>query len=116
MVGSAIIECLEPISKHVKTITYDNGREFAGHAKIDKALGSTSYFADPFSSWQRESNENLNGLVRQYIPKKRPLSTVTNKESLMIHDGFNNRPRKRLGLKTPNEVFQASFKPVAPRG
>ena len=116
LVRSAIIKGLKPISEKVKTITFDNGLEFSQHAKIDKALKSKSYFADPFSSWQRGSNENLNGLVRQYIPKNRPLSTVTHEELEMIQDRLNNRPRKRLGFKTPNEVFQASFKSVALRG
>ena len=116
LVRCAIIEGLKPISEKVKTITFDNGLEFSDHAMIDDALDSVSYFADPFSSWQRGSNENLNGLVRQYIPKKRPLSTVTNQELAMIEDRLNNRPRNRLGFKTPNEVFQASFKSVALRG
>jgi len=116
LVSSAIIKGLRPIAYKVKTITFDNGREFSDHAKIDEALDSVSYFADPFSSWQRGSNENLNGLVRQYIPKNRPLSTVTHDELAMIQDRLNNRPRKRLGYKTPNEVFQASIKSVALRG
>ena len=73
LVRSAIIKGLKPISEKVKTITFDNGLEFSQHAKIDKALKSKSYFSDPFSSWQSGSNENLNGLVRQYIPKNRPL-------------------------------------------
>jgi IS30 family transposase len=82
---------------------------------IDDAIDSVSYFADPFSSWQRGSNENLNGLVRQYIPKNLPLSTVIHDELEMIQDRLNNRPRKRLGFKTSTEVFQASFKSVALR-
>ena len=106
LVGSPIIECLEPISKDVRTITYDNAREFSDHDKIDKALGSTSYFADPFSSWQRGSNKNRNGLVRQYIPKKRPLSTVTNKEHVMIQYRLNNRPRMRPGFKITNGALR----------
>jgi IS30 family transposase len=116
LVSSAIIKGLRPISDKVKTITFDNVLEFSQHAAIDKSLRSKSYFADPFSSWQRGSNENLNGLVRQYIPKNRPLSTVTHDELAMIQDRLNNRPRKRLGFKTPNGVFQASFKSVALRG
>lgn len=116
LVCSAIIKGLEPISEKFKTITFDNGLEFSQHAAIDKALKSKSYFADPFSSWQRGSNKNHNRLVRQYIPKNRPLSTVTHEELAMIQDRLNNRPRKRLGFKTPNEVFQLSFKSVALRG
>jgi transposase, IS30 family len=105
LVGNAIIKHLSPIREWVKTITFDNGKEFANHKAIDNALNSTTYFADPFSSWQRGCNENLNGLLRQYIPKKRPLSTVTENEIKMIEQLLNNRPRKRLGFKTPNEIF-----------
>jgi IS30 family transposase len=115
LVSKAIITSLAPLASCVKTVTYDNGKEFAGHAVIDKALNSTAYFADPYSSWQRGTNENFNGLLRQYIPKKRPLSTVTGDELKMIQDLINHRPRKRLGFKTPHEVFHQSFKRVALR-
>ncbi len=108
LVSTAIIKRLKPISKRVHTLTYDNGKEFADHAAIDRALGSTAYFADPYSSWQRGSNENLNGLVRQYIPKSRPLSTVTDAELEKIERLLNTRPRKRLGYKTPLEIFTSS--------
>ena len=113
LVSAAVIKKLEPIRDRVKTITFDDGKEFAEHARIDEALGSTTYFADPFSSWQRGSNENFNGLLRQYIPKKRPLSTVTDEELKMIERRLNNRPRKRLGFKTPNQVFHESLNRVA---
>ena len=115
LVGNAIITELKPLTSLVKTITFDNGKEFAEHQRIDSELKSTTYFADPFASWQRGSNENFNGLLRQYIPKKRPLSTVTEEEIKMIQDQLNNRPRKRLGFKTPNEVFMQSLKRVALR-
>ncbi len=69
-VRSAIIKGLEPISDKVKMITFDNGLEFSQHTKLDKALKSKSFFVDPFSSWQRGSNENLNCLAGEYIPKK----------------------------------------------
>ncbi|MDH6299753.1 IS30 family transposase [Polynucleobacter sphagniphilus] len=115
LVSSAIITKLNAVTPLVKTLTFDNGKEFAEHARIDTALGSTTYFADPFASWQRGSNENFNGLLRQYIPKKRPLSTVTDKELRMIQDRLNNRPRKRLGFKTPDEVFMQSLNRVALR-
>jgi len=114
-VSTAIITCLKPIAAMVKTLTYDNGKEFSEHAATDKALGSVAYFADPYSSWQRGSNENLNGLVRQFIPKSRRLATVSDKELAMIQDQLNNRPRKRLGYKTPLEVFTQSFRRVALR-
>lgn len=115
LVSSAIIQRLNEIAPLVKTITYDNGKEFAEHARVDQALGCKGYFADPFSSWQRGSNENLNGLIRQYIPKKRPLSSVTEAELAQIEDRLNNRPRKRLGFKTPGNLFKQSLSRVALR-
>lgn len=115
LVSRAIIRRLKTIRTLVKTITYDNGKEFAEHARIDQELGSTGYFADPFASWQRGSNENLNGLVRQYIPKKRSLSTVTDAELALIEERLNNRPRKRLGFKTPHELFTQELRRVALR-
>ena len=114
-VGSAIIEALKPLKARVKTLTYDNGKEFSGHARIDEALGSTGYFARPFASWERGSNENFNGLLRQYVPKKRPMASITDEEIKMIENRLNNRPRKRLGFRTPAEVFHQSLSRVALR-
>ena len=107
-VSKALVRGLGPFAKLVKTLTYDNGKEFAAHAIVDRALGLTANFADPYSSWQRGSNENLNGLLRQYIPKKRPLSTVTEEELKIIQDLLNHRPRKRLGLKTRADLKRAA--------
>ena len=115
LVSRAFIEGLRPYMVRVITLTYDNGKEFAGHIQIDLALNSTSYFARPFASWERGSNENFNGLLRQYVPKKRSLNTVTEDEITMIQNRLNNRPRKRLGFKTPAEVFNQSLKRVALR-
>jgi IS30 family transposase len=92
LVSRAIIEGLRPYMVRVITLTYDNGKEFAGHIQIDQALNSTSYFARPFASWERGSNENFNGLLRQYVPKKRSLNTVTEDEITMIQNRLNNRP------------------------
>ncbi len=86
---------------------------FSSNLKI--GIKSMSYFADPFASWQRGSNENYNGLLRQYIPKKRRLSTVTDEELKMIEDRLNHRPRKRLGFKTQHQVFHESLNRVALR-
>jgi IS30 family transposase len=97
----------------MKTLTFDNDKEFVERSRIDTLLQSTTYFADPFASGQRGSNENSNGLLRQYIPKNRPLSTVSDVELRMIQDQLNNRPRKLLGFKTPNEVFVKSLNRVA---
>jgi IS30 family transposase len=115
LVSSAIVDKLQPLAARVKTLTFDNGKEFAGHAHIDQQLQSTAYFARPLASWERGSNENLNGLLRQYVPKKRAMSTVTDEEIRMIQNRLNNRPRKRLGFKTPAEVFHQSLKRVALR-
>jgi len=115
LVSSAIVDKLQPLAARVKTLTFDNGKEFARHAYIDEKLQSTAYFARPFASWERGSNENLNGLLRQYVPKKRAMSTVTDEEIRMIQNRLNNRPRKRLGFKTPAEVFHQSLKRVALR-
>ncbi len=101
-VSTAIIKRLTPPASRAKTITFDNGKEFASHKLIDQSLGQTTYFADTFASWQRGSNENYNGLLRQYIPKNRHLSTATDEELKIIEDRLNHRPRKRLGFKTPH--------------
>ena len=115
LVSSAIVYKLKHVAARVKTLTFDNGKEFAGHAHIDQQLQSTAYFARPFASWEWGSNENLNGLLRQYVPKKRAMSTVSDEEIRMIQNRLNNRPRKRLGFKTPAEVFHQSLKRVALR-
>ena len=115
LVGRAIEAKLKPLNSRVKTLTVDNGKAFADHQGIDQALGIQTYFADPYCSWQRGSNENFNGLLRQYIPKKRRMETVTDEELTMIENRLNHRPRKRLGFKTPHEVFHASLNRVAPR-
>ena len=97
----------------VKTLIFDNGKEFRGHAEIDKALGSTGYFARPFASWERGSNENFNGLLRQYMPKKRQMKNMT--DFKMIEIRLNNHPGKRLGFRTRAEVFHQSLYRVALR-
>ncbi len=83
-VSAAIINRLKPVASQVKTITYYNRKEFASNKAIDQSLGSMTYFADPFASWQRGSNENYNGLLRQYTPKNVTLSIVTDVEFKMI--------------------------------
>lgn len=115
LVSQAIITALRPFKARVKTLTYDNGKEFCGHARVDQALNSTGYFARPFASWERGTNENFNGLLRQYVPKKRPMKDINDWEIKMIEDRLNNRPRKRLGFKTPAEVFHQSLSRVALR-
>jgi transposase, IS30 family len=111
----AMVALLEPIAHKVKTITTDNGGEFAWHEKLDASLGCLSYFCRPYASCQRGTNENTNGLVRQYIPKQRNLHTVDQQELEMIMERLNHRPRKRLGFKTPHQVFVQSLKSFATR-
>lgn len=106
----AILHALYPIGQRVHTLTWDNGSEFAQHALIDIALDSKSYFADPFSAWQRGCNENLNGLLRQYFPKGCDLGTFTDQDIQTIEDKINRRPRKRLRFQTPQHQFEKSFK------
>ena len=104
-VGQAIIELLEPLSEKVHTITADNGKEFANHEEISKGLNADFFFAHPYSSWERGTNENTNGLIRQYFSKNRNFSTITDEEVNLVMDKLNNRPRKSLGFKTPNQIF-----------
>ena len=115
LVGAAIIKALRPFEARVKTLTYDNGKEFCSHAEIDQALGSTGYFARPFASWERGTKENFNGLLRQYVPKNRAMADITDEEIRMIENRLNSRPRKRLGFRTPAEVFHQSLSRVALR-
>jgi IS30 family transposase len=94
-----------PIS-WVKTCTFDNGTEFAHHAAITEQTGAPIYFADPYASYQRGTNENTNGLIRRYLPKGTRFKDLTQTQLDYIVDLLNNTPRKRLGYRTPNEVFQ----------
>jgi IS30 family transposase len=96
---------LHQLSARVKSITLDNGTEFAYHPRVARALSTDIYFADPYKPWQRGSNENTNGLIRQYLPKKRRLDNLTAAEVTRIEKRLNHRPRKCLGYLTPHEVF-----------
>lgn len=88
------------------TLTVDNGKEFAGFKTLERALGWKVYFAHPYSSWERGANENLNGLIRQYLPKGCDLSHVTQEQLDWIADRINNRPRKKLNYRTPMELYR----------
>ncbi len=107
VVTNAIIKLLEPEKDYLHTITFDNGKEFAYHVQIKEALGAETYFAHPYHSWERGLNENHNGLIRQYLPKGMALDKVTSRIITKIQNRLNNRPRKLLGYKTPNEVYDA---------
>lgn len=91
----------------VQSLTWDRGPEMAGHAQFTIDTGIQIYFADPYAPWQRGSNESANGLLRQYIPKGLDIATVTDEEIQASVDQLNDRPRKRHGFLTPNEVLAA---------
>ena len=105
-VTDAIITMLKPYKDELHTITFDNGKEFAYHEKIAKALNVETYFAHPYRSWERGLNENHNGLIRQYLPKGQPLDKVTTKQVIDIQEKLNQRPRKLLDFKTPEEIYK----------
>ena len=88
-----------------KTLTLDNGVEFTDHEFIERDSKITIYFAHPYSSWERGTNENTNGLLRQFFPKKQSFKNITQRDILRAVRLINNRPRKRLNYLTPNEVF-----------
>lgn len=102
----ATVKLLEKMKPWVHTITYDNGREFCSHERVAKALECDTFFAKAYHSWERGLNENTNGLLRQYFPKKSRLKEVTVEEVIQATEKLNNRPRKCLGYKTPYEVFR----------
>jgi transposase, IS30 family len=97
----------------LNTITSDNGKEFANHQSIAKALEIDYYFAKPYHSWERGSNENLNGLIRQYFPKKYNFELITKEKIEEVTNILNKRPRKRFGFKTPNEIFAEKLNDLA---
>ena len=112
LVGTVIVYRPDPFRTKIKTLTFENGKAFFGHSKIDVALGSTSYFARPFASWERGSKENFNGLLRQYLPKKRSLDSITDEQIKMIGTRLNNRRRKLLLFITPTDVFHQSLRRI----
>ncbi len=105
VVAEVLCKKLRHVKDVFKTLTFDNGLEFANHKKIATHLDVKTFFCDPYSSWQRGTNENFNGLVRQYLPKGTDLRTVTDDQLAEIEDRLNHRPRKVLGWLSPYEVF-----------
>jgi IS30 family transposase len=112
-VTDATIDLLKPFKGAVFTITADNGKEFAYHEQMTKALGAQVYFADPYSSWQRGLNENTNGLLRQYWPKNTDFKKVSAREVKAVIVQLNKRPRKKLGFKTPRRLMENHMAAIA---
>ncbi len=105
VVTAALIDSLRSYKNKVHTLTGDNGKEFAGHEKIAKNLKAKFYFAHPYCSWERGLNENSNGLLRQYYPKKTDLRSIDRDDIIPVLEKINTRPRKTLGYATPKELF-----------
>lgn len=108
-VTAATIYLLEPYKELLHTITSDNGTEFAGHKEIAKELGIKYYFARPYHSWERGANENLNGLIRQYLPKWKEFKYINGKKLQEITNLINLRPRKRYGYLNPFEMVRKNI-------
>jgi IS30 family transposase len=105
IVHQQICKLLLPVRDKVHTLTSDHGKEFADHELIEEILQLKFYFAHPYAAWERGTNENTNGLLRQYFPKKSDFQTISNKEIKQAISRLNFRPRKCLAFKTPFEVF-----------
>ncbi len=105
----AIIHLLEPVKLFTRTITSDNGKEFAYHEAISKKLETSFFFARPHHSCDRGLNEHTNGLIREYFPKEKAFEEISEKEIVEVQNRLNHRPRKVLGYKTPAEVFFAKI-------
>lgn len=107
VVRRAIVKLMKRVPRRLlRTLTFDNGTEFSEFSKLEKELKLKVYFAHPYASWERGTNENTNGLIRQYLPKQVNIQTKTTQALARIQQRLNNRPRKRLNYKTPNEVFK----------
>lgn len=104
-VSRAILQLLKPYKSMVKTITFDNGGEFADHQRIAKVMKCEIYFAKPYHSWQRGLNENTNGLLRRYCPKGKKISQFTEQQIKLMQSMINIRPRKTLNYLNPCEFL-----------
>ena len=103
----AAVHHLKPIGNFVHTITFNNGKEFAAHQDIAHALKAKIFFARPYHAWERGLNENTNGLIRDFFPKGTDFSTIANAEVAKVERLLNARPRKSLGFRSPQEVFNS---------
>ena len=105
LLAKTAIDGMRSLKAKVKTITFDNGLEFAHHEQIGEGLEADIYFAHPYASWERGINENTNGLIRQYFPKGTDFTLVTDRQIQRVTDRLNNRPRKTRGCRSHNELF-----------
>jgi len=113
VICGAIASAIEPLPQSLRTsITFDNGSEFAAHGQLRQRFAVDTYFANPYSAWERGSNENVNKLIRQFFPKGTNFSRITDQQVARVQDLINNRPRKCLDWHTPAEMLEREF-PVA---
>lgn len=109
-VSAVMINLLTPfVGGGVRTITCDNGKEFANHKLVDRHLGCQTYFAKPYHSWERGTNENTNGLIRQYFPKGQSLNHVTDSDAAEVAAKLNTRPRKIHGFRSPSQAAKRAM-------
>ena len=106
-VRKRIVSLIRAQKHPVLTMTADNGTEFHGYKKIEKLTGAVFYFAKPYHSWERGLNENTNGLIRQYLPKRKSMAHITQRDCTRIAEKLNHRPRKRLGYRMPRECYDS---------
>ena len=104
-VNAVALQLLRPFKGMVKTVTFDNGTEFHGYKELEDALGIEVYFAHPYHSWERGTNENTNGLIRQFLPKRTTMFGLTQTRCVDIMRLLNNRPRKILNFRSPAQVL-----------
>ncbi len=105
LVATEMNKAFKPFAHIIKSITFDNGLEFANHKEVAITIKCDTYFADPYSSWQRGTNENTNGLIRQYFPKGSDFDNYTDRDVSNVMYSLNNRPRKRLAFFNPYEIL-----------
>lgn len=108
-IKNAIISLVRDNNLIIYTLTSDNGKEFSQHEAISKALKIDYYYARPYHSWERGSNENYNRLLRQYYPKGSDFTSITKEQLIKVQDKLNRRPRKRYGFKSPLEVYEEAI-------
>ena len=106
-VTARLRQLIDAQPRPVRTLTLDNGTEFHSYKQLEAVVDTTCYFATPHHSWERGSNENANGLIRQYLKRGASMEHLTQRDCQRIADQLNRRPRKRLGFKTPEEVYAA---------
>lgn len=106
IVANAIIKRANKLNLTIHTITGDNGTEFANHKTISKQLGIDFYFTHPYSSWEKGTNENTNGLIRQYFPKGTDFNNISEDMIELVENKLNNRPRKCLNFKRPSDILK----------